>query len=126
MSNGRAVLIATEPAMPPSSSEATGDLWTVTVWISSEAKMSNSTSRPPLPDAVASLLIDTKVYSDGKPRTLTRVPSPRSRSMVTPGRRCNASDRFCSGKSEMSVATMLSEKPIVLRLMSIASSRLPW
>ena len=110
--------------MPPSSSAARGDFWTVTCWMISEAKMSNSTSRPPLPEAVARPLMLTKVNSLGRPRTLTRWPRPLLRSIVTPGMRCSASARFCSGKLATSVATMESEKPTVLRLMSTASSRL--
>ncbi|MNV99046.1 hypothetical protein D3C71_1943640 [compost metagenome] len=110
--------------MPPSSSAAVGDFCTVTCWMISEANMSNSTSRPPLPEAVARSLIETWVYSEGRPRTLTLVPNPLLRSMVTPGTRCRASARFCSGKSATSVATIESEKPTVARLMSTACSRL--
>ena len=110
--------------MPPSSSEARGDFCTVTCWTTSEAKMSNSTSRPPLPEAVARLLMVTKVNSLGRPRTLTRPPRPLLRSMVTPGMRCRASARFCSGKLATSVATIESEKPMASRFMSTAFSTL--
>ncbi len=82
------------------------------------------TSRPPLPDAVARLLIETRVNSLGRPRTMTRCPRPLLRSMVTPGIRCSASARFCSGKLATSVATMESEKPTFLRFRSTACSRL--
>jgi hypothetical protein len=42
-------------------------------------------------DAVARLLMETKVNSLGRPSTDTRRPSPRLRSMATPGMRCSAS-----------------------------------
>ena len=57
--------------------------------------------------------METWVYSEGRPRTLTLLPMPLLRSMVTPGMRCSASARFCSGKSATSVATMESEKPVL-------------
>src|ERR1700676_1057135 len=59
----------------------------------------------------------TMLNSGPKPRTVTREPSPFTRSMVTPGMRWMDSARLVSGNLPMSSAVMASTIPLELRLM---------
>ena len=66
----------------------------------------------------------TRLNGGPKPRTVTDLPSPRSRSMDTPVMRCKDSAKLVSGKSPMSSAVMASTMPSRARFKSIEFLRL--
>ena len=71
-------------------------------------------------DSASMLLIRTRLKSPLSPRTLIVRPSPLSRSIEMPGRRCRDSARFESGKSAMSSALMASSMTSEVFLVSMA------
>ena len=111
--------------MPPVGTDASAVLYTSTPETLSEAMSPKSKDRPrPLCVGICRPFNVTKLKSAPKPRTVTRAPSPRSRSIATPVIRCNASARLVSGKSPISSAVMASTTPVASRLVSIARFRL--
>ena len=129
-SSGRVVLMLMVAPMPPVGMSARPLLNTSTLEMPSEARLAKSNDRPrPVPLTPPAVGIwrpfsVTRLKSGPKPRTVTRAPSPRSRSMDTPVMRCSDSARFVSGKLPMSSAVMASTTPKAFRLRSIEASRL--
>ncbi len=67
----------------------------------------------------------TRLNCGPKPRTVTLLPSPRSRSIETPVMRCSDSARFVSGNLPMSSAVIASTTPCACRLIAADCARLP-
>jgi hypothetical protein len=124
------VIRSTVAPSEPSSASADDDLRTRTELNSSEAKALKSKARERLGlapasllapvDSASMLLIRTRLKSPLRPRTLIVRPSPLSRSIEMPGRRCRDSARFESGKSAMSSALMASSMTSEVFLVSMA------
>ena len=124
-SSGRGVRMLRVAPMPPVGTSAWPVLYTSTALTPSEARLPKSKERPrPSDVGICRPFNSTRLKCGPKPRTVTRAPSPRSRSMETPVMRCSDSARLVSGKSPMSSAVMASTTPSRARLKSIDSRRL--
>ena len=125
LSSGFAVSTLMVAPMPPVGTLACAVLYTSTPETLSEAMSPKSNERPrPLCVGIWRPLSVTKLKSAPNPRTVTRAPSPRSRSIATPVIRWSASAKFVSGKSPMSSAVIASTTPVASRFVSIARLRL--
>ena len=94
---------------------------------SSEGRTSRATARRSLSgEGTRVPLMVTLLRSGPRPRTLTKRPSPWSRSTLMPGKRCTASATFSSGNcatpSACTTLLMLSEERCSLRALSIAAA----
>ena len=124
-SSGRVERMFSVAPMPPVGTSACPVLYTSTALMPSAARLPKSKERPrPLLVGICRPFSSTRLKSGPKPRTVTRAPSPRSRSMETPVMRCRDSARLLSGKSPMSSAVMASTTPSRVRFKSIEFLRL--
>ena len=129
LSSGRVVRMLMVEPMPPVGTFAWPLLYTSTELMPSEARLPKSKERPdgsfpPPAVGICRPLSSTRLKSGPKPRTVTRAPSPRSRSMETPVMRCRDSAKLLSGKSPMSSAVIASTTPSRFLLRSMDRLRL--
>ena len=125
-SSGRVVLTLIVEPIPPVGTSARPVLKTSTADTPSAARLLKSKSRlRPLVVGICRPFSSTRLNCGPKPRTVTRAPSPRSRSMDTPVMRCSDSARFVSGKLPMSSAVIASTTPSAPRFRSMEARRLP-
>ena len=118
-SSGRPVMTFRVAPMPPGVTSARTLLYTWICDTASAARLLKSKARPDWSPRLAvgiwRPLSSTRFRSGPTPRTVTRAPSPRLRSIDTPLMRCSASARLVSGNLPMSSAAMPSTKPSELR-----------
>ena len=109
MANGLAVLSSTVPAIPPSMSDALGDLYTLASVINSEGYWSNSMALLPLVDTCSRPFNVENTKSPAKPRMLISAAWPPVRTADIPGNRVSASAIDTSGKPPKSSAEICSD-----------------
>ena len=119
-SSGRVVVILSVEPIPPVGTSALPLLNTCTDEIPSLARLLKSKERlsPPVV-GIWRPFSNTRLKAGPNPRTVTYLPSPRSRSIDTPVIRCRDSARLVSGNAPMSLAVMASITPSSDRLRSI-------
>ena len=110
LSNALTLFTATEPPMASPSISGVTDLDTSNVWMSSEGITSRATERTPdSGEGIFKPLMVTLFKLGSIPRMPTKRPSPWSRSIDKPGKRCNDSAAFWSGNCPIASADTIDE-----------------
>ena len=110
LSNALTLFTATEPPMASPSISGVTDFDTSNVWMSSEGITSSATERTPdSGEGIFRPLMVTLLRFGSIPRIPTKRPSPWSRSIERPGKRCSDSAAFWSGNWPIASAETIDE-----------------